>query len=219
MRHSRLERVDRTVVFAAVADERRQIASLIDGLDAPQLTSPSLCSGWDVKTVAAHLVSVITDSFWVFERTALRRGGINRAIDHLARCRAQASAHEIAAALRRYADHELSPPITGPLSGLTDVLVHDGDIRIPLGLPFAPDPERVGLALDFLTGPMPLGFVPRRQLRGICLHATDVDRTWGNGAEVRGPVAALMMSASGRVETLDALDGPGLPLLRRRLSR
>ena len=55
MRHSRLERVDRTVVFAAVADERRQIASLIDGLDAPQLTSPSLCSGWDVKTVAEGL--------------------------------------------------------------------------------------------------------------------------------------------------------------------
>lgn len=43
----------------------------------------------------------------------------------------------VAAALRRYADHELSPPITGPLSGLTDVLVHGGDIRIPLGLPFA----------------------------------------------------------------------------------
>ena len=94
MRHSRLERVDRTVVFAAVADERRQIASLIDGLDAPQLTSPSLCSGWDVKTVAAHLVSVITDSFWVFERTALRRGGMNRAIDHLARCRGEGAAHQ-----------------------------------------------------------------------------------------------------------------------------
>jgi hypothetical protein len=95
--------------------------------------------------------------------------------------------------------------------------VHSGDIRIPLGLPFAPDRERAGLALDFLTGPLPLGFVPRGRLRGICLHATDVDRRWGTGAEVWGPAATLMMSACGRTAVLDALDGPGLPLLRRRL--
>ncbi len=163
--------------------------------------------------MAAHLVSVVADSFWMFQRTALRCRGVDRAIDELARRRAQLPAAEIAAALRRYAGHELSPPITGPLSGLTDVLVHGGDIRIPLGLPFAPDPERVRLALDFLTGPLPLGFVPRGQLRGICLHGTDVDRTWGKGAEVRGPVTALMMSASGRTALLDAFDGPGAPLL------
>ena len=210
--------MDRDVVFAAVADERRQIASLIDGLDHAQLASPSLCKGWDIKTVAAHLVSVVADSFWVFQRTALRCRGVDRAIDELARRRAQTSSAEIAATLRRYADHELSPPITGPLSGLTDVLVHGGDVRIPLGLPFDPDHERVGLALDFLTGPLPLGFVPRGRLRGIRLRATDVDRTWGAGEQVRGPAAVLMMAACGRVETLDALDGPGLPLLRRRLS-
>lgn len=210
--------MDRDFVFAAVADERRQIASLIDGLDDAQLAFPSLCEGWAIKTVAAHLVSVIADSFWVFRRTALRCRGVGRAIDVLAQRRAQLSSAEIAAALRRYADHELSPPITGPLSGLTDVLVHGGDIRIPLGLPFDPDPERVELALDFLTAPLPLGFVPRGQLRAICLRATDVDRTWGAGEQIRGPAAALMMAACGRVETLDALDGPGLPMLRHRLS-
>ena len=31
-----------------------------------------------------------------------------------------------------------------------------------------------------------IGFVPRCRLRGICLHATDVDRTWGKGVDVRG---------------------------------
>jgi uncharacterized protein (TIGR03083 family) len=96
-------------VFAAVADERRQIASLIDELDEAQLATPSLCAGWDIKTVAAHLVSVITDSFWTFQRTALRRGGVDRAIDELARRRARLSSAEIASTLHRYADHELSP--------------------------------------------------------------------------------------------------------------
>ena len=210
--------MDRELVFDAVGDERRQIASLIEGLSDAELAMPSLCAGWDVKTVAAHLVSVFADSFWVFQRMALRRGGVNRAIDELARRRSQSSAAEIAATLRQRADHRLSPPITGPLSGLTDVLVHGGDIRIPLGLPFGPDPDRAALALDFLTGPWPWGFVPRGRLRGICLRATDIGRTWGKGAEIRGPVGKLMMASGGRTAALDALDGPGLPILRQRLS-
>jgi uncharacterized protein (TIGR03083 family) len=207
---------DCAAVFAAVADERRQIADLVDGLDDAQLASPSLCEGWDIKTVAAHLVSVVADSFWMFQRTALRCRGFDSAIDELARRRARLPAAEIAAALRRYADHQLSPPITGPLSGLTDVLVHGGDIRIPLGLPFTPDRNRVELALDFLNGPLPLGFVPRGRLRGLRLHATDLDRTWGRGAGVQGPATDLLMSVAGRTALLDNLDGPGVPILRRR---
>jgi uncharacterized protein (TIGR03083 family) len=58
--------MEREKVFAVVADERRSIAKLIDGLDADQLTTPSLCAGWDVKTVAAHLVSDFTDGFCGF---------------------------------------------------------------------------------------------------------------------------------------------------------
>ncbi len=211
-------RVSRDLVFAAVADERRRIATLVDELDDAQLATESLCAGWDVKTVAAHLVSVFADGFWVFQWTALRNGGIHRAIDALARRRAQLPAAQLAASLRRGADRELSPPITGPLSGLADVLVHGGDIRIPLGLPFAPDPQRAALALDFLTGRRALGFVPRRRLRGLCLQASDTDRSWGEGAEVRGPVGALMMAACGRVALVHLLDGPGVPMLRDRLT-
>ena len=206
-------------VFSAVADERRQIATVIEQLDDAQLATESLCAGWDVKTVAAHLVSVFADGFWVFQWKALRRGGIHRAIDELARRRAQSSAIDIAAALRQGADHELSPPVTGPLSGLTDVLVHGGDIRLPLGLPFVPDPQLVSLALDFLTGSRALAFVPFGRLRGIRLRASDIDRSWGKGAEVHGPARALMMAACGRDALLDHLDGPGSSLLRNRLTQ
>lgn len=209
--------MDRECVIAAVADERRQIADLVDDLDDAQLATPSLCAGWDVKTVAAHLVSVFADSFWVFMGTALRHGSMARAIDELARHRAELPAVEIAATLRRCADHPLSPPLFGPLDPLADILVHGGDVRIPLNLPFEPDPELAALALDFLTGPWPFGFVPLGRLRGIFLRSTDIDRAWGKGAEVRGPAAALMMAVSGRTALLHNLDGPGLPLLHHRL--
>jgi hypothetical protein len=62
----RLGSEERERVFAAVADERRSIATLIDGLNAGELATPSLCTGWDVKTVAAHLVSDFADGFWGF---------------------------------------------------------------------------------------------------------------------------------------------------------
>jgi uncharacterized protein (TIGR03083 family) len=216
--HSTDVRVNKDFVFAAVADERRRIAALIERLDGAQLTTESLCAGWDVKTVAAHLVSVFADGFWGFQAAALRHGGIHRGIDALARRRAQSSAPDIAAALRRGADHRLSPPVTGPVSGLADVLVHGGDIRIPLGIPFDPNPRLVTLALDFLTGGRALAFVPFGRLRGIGLRSSDVDRSWGRGAEVRGPAPALMMAVCGRDALFDQLDGPGLELLRNRLT-
>lgn len=208
---------DRDQIFSAVANERRRIATLVEGLDDSQLATPSLSSGWDVKTVAAHLACSVTDGLSVAMRRALRRGSLARAIDELARCRAQLPAAELVATLRQRADYPLSPPVFGPVAPFADILIHGGDIRIPLGLPFEPDPEQVVLALDFLTGPWPFGFVPLGRLRGISLHSSDIDRSWRKGAEIRGPAAALMMAASGRTALLDDLDGPGLPLLRQRL--
>jgi uncharacterized protein (TIGR03083 family) len=210
--------VDRDFVFAAVADERYQIANLLEALDDSQLATPSLCAGWDIKTVGAHLVSTLADGTSAFLRLAVRRGSLARAIDELARRRAQLTVGEIVAVLRRYADRPVSPPLFGPLDPLADILVHGGDIRIPLGLTFEPDPQRAALALDFLSGPWPFGFVPRGRLRGIRLRSTDIGRTWGRGAEIRGPVAALMMATGGRTALMHLLDGPGLPLLRERLS-
>jgi uncharacterized protein (TIGR03083 family) len=210
--------MDREQVFAVATAERLGIADLLEGLDDQQLAQPSLCAGWDVKTVAAHLVSTLTDGVGSFLRLAMRRGGMARAIDELARRRAQAPASEIIAALRDHADRRMSPPTVGPLESLADVLVHAGDIRIPLGLRFEPAMEPVGAALDFLTGPWRSAFVPRRLLRGISLRGADLAQTWGSGAEVSGPVAALMMSAAGRPALSGLLAGPGAPRLVDRLS-
>ena len=46
-------------IFAATAQERSpHLADLVDDLDETQLATPSLCAGWDVKTVGAHLVEL-----------------------------------------------------------------------------------------------------------------------------------------------------------------
>jgi uncharacterized protein (TIGR03083 family) len=210
--------VDEQFVFAAVAAQRRSFAELIDGLDDAQLALPSLCAGWDVKTVAAHVVSTVSDGMPGFLRMAVRCASLSRGIDRLARSRAQAPVSDIIAALRENADRPVTSPVFGPRGPLADILVHTGDVRIALGLPFQPDPQCAVSAMDFLTGGWPIGFLPLGQLRGIRLYASDVRQSWRDGAEIRGPVGALMMSICGRTATLNALDGPGMQILRRRLA-
>ncbi len=209
--------MDRERVFAAATDERHQIADLIANLDDFQLATPSLCPGWDIKTVVAHLVSTILDGMAAFIWMTLRHGSVDRGVNKLALRRAQQPTSLILSSLRQSADRQMSPPGAGPLDPLMDVLVHSGDIRIPLGLSFQPDKERAALALDFLTGPWRFAVVPRSLLKRLSLQATDVEQSWRNGAEIRGPVAALMMAAAGRTALLDTLDGPGVPTLRGRI--
>jgi uncharacterized protein (TIGR03083 family) len=210
--------VERDRIRAAITQERLGIADLIDDLDEAQLATASLCAGWDVKTVGAHLVSYLVAGSLKVSWLGVRRGGPDRAIDELARRAAQSPADEIAATLRKLADHTYwRPPPQAP-GLLAEVLAHSGDIRIPLGIPFEPDLRLTATALDFLTGPVPIGLVPLGRLRGIRLSANDIERQWGDGQEVHGRAADLMLAVVGRKAALGALDGPGLPLLRQRIS-
>lgn len=211
--------MNRDRLVDATIRERRHIADLLDGLDAAQLATPSLCGGWDVKTVGAHLVSVLAGGTRRVNWWTVRLGSADRAMDELARRYARLSAAEIATALRDLADRSYwRPPPKAP-GLLAEVLLHNGDIRIPLGLPFEPDLQLTATAMDFLTGPWPIGIVPLRKLRGIRWRATDIDRNWGAGQEISGRAADLMMATVGRTPVLDRLEGAGLTLLRQRLSR
>jgi uncharacterized protein (TIGR03083 family) len=210
--------MDRDQIDAAIAQERRNIADLIDSLDDWQLATESLCTGWDVKTVGSHLVSGLADGTTGAILLSWRRMNQGKAVDEMARRRADWSAAKIAANLRDLADRQYWRPPPQQPGRLAEILCHSGDIRIPLGLPFEPDLQLTLIALDFLTGPVPIGLVPLGRLRGLSWRSTDIDRTWGKGPEIRGRAADLMIAAVGRTATLNALDGPGLPLLRQRIS-
>lgn len=204
-------------IRAATAAQRRDIANLIEDLDEAQLATPSLCAGWDIKTVGAHLLSFLAEGTLKMTLLGVRRGSSDRAIDELARRKARLSAADIAAGLRELADRRYwRPPPQAP-GLLAEVLAHSGDITIPLGRPFEPDPDLIVTALDFLTGPVPIGLVPFGRLRGIRWQATDIDRAWGKGQEIRGRGAVLLMACVGRTIVLDRLEDPGVPLLRERL--
>jgi uncharacterized protein (TIGR03083 family) len=206
-------------VFVLVAARREAVAALVESLDEDQLATPSLCAGWDVRTVAAHLAEAAAPgALCAFLTDLVRaRGRVHRANDEAARRAAGRPVAETVALLRERADSRYTPPVTGPAAPLTDVLVHEGDIRIPLGLPYDPDGAAVRLAMAFVTTGRPVGFVPRGRLRGLRLSATDLDWAWGDGPAVQGRGIDLLMAACGRPAVLSRLAGPGRHLLADRL--
>lgn len=205
--------------FPLAAVRRRAVADLLEGLDDVQLTTPSLCAGWDVRTVGAHLAdSAAPGALGEFARDLVRaRGRLHRANDEAARRAGRRPVAETVTLLREQAESRSTPPVTGPRAPLAEVLVHEGDIRVPLGLLFDPDPAAVGVALEFVTLGRPVGFVPRGRLRGLRLVADDLGWSAGEGAEVRGRGIDVLLVACGRSAVLPQVEGPGRQLLADRI--
>jgi uncharacterized protein (TIGR03083 family) len=205
-------------VRAAIAAERRRMADLLDSLDEAQLATPSLCAAWTVKQVAGHVVSAIDLPRKALPGIILRSGlRPHRANALLAAEVARRPAANLAATLRRLADHPFKAPRVGYPGQLTDLQVHGQDMRRPLGLPADLDPDRLRLSLDFLTGGRAPGFVARGRLTGLRLEATDLPWSWGDGAVLTGPAEALMMAVTARPVALADLSGPGVDRLAARL--
>lgn len=206
-------------VFAATAERRRAVADLLEALDESRLAAPSLCAGWDVRTVGAHLAQTAAPgALGEFLRDLVRAGGrLHRANDTAARRAGRRPVTETVTLLRERAESRFSPPMTGPRAPLTDLLVHEGDMRLPLGLAHDPDPGQVRVGLEFVTTGRAIGFVARGRLRGLRLAATDVDWAWGDGLALTGRGIDLLMAACGRSAVLRRLDGAGLPVLTGRI--
>jgi uncharacterized protein (TIGR03083 family) len=207
-------------VWGWIAAERRTIADLAEGLDADQLATPSLCAGWTVRDVIAHLTLNLT--FSPLESAgALLRSGFrpNRFIQTLSARAAEHSDAELVALFRDHADAQWGPPGLGAQAPLTDLLVHGVDIRRPLGLTHAPEPEALRHSLDFVISPKAsVGFTQRRHQKGLRFAATDLDWTHGEGPDVRGPALPLLAVLCTRPAPLDDLAGDGVAVLRERLA-
>jgi uncharacterized protein (TIGR03083 family) len=205
-------------VLAAIADERRRTADLIDALSPAQLDVPSLCGDWTVKQVAGHLLAAIESPPKGLIPLMLRSGfNIHRANSRVAVMMADRPADDLAEGLRKNADNPFKPPIVGYPGQLTDLQVHGQDMRRPLGLPHGLQLERLRVSLDFLVGGHAHGFAPRRRLADLHFEATDLGWTWGEGPAIEGPAEALVLAMTGRKVALSELDGPGVRLLRSRL--
>ncbi|MFF4699256.1 maleylpyruvate isomerase family mycothiol-dependent enzyme [Streptomyces chattanoogensis] len=187
-----------TALKAAIAAERRELADMLDALPSDAWDAPSLCAGWRVREVAAHMSMGFRHSFARQARELLKaRGSIDRVADRLARQdAAAASPRELAAFLRDNAHHPWKPPVGGLALALGHDVVHGLDIAVALDLDRRVPEDRLRAVLDTVT-PRSARFFGA-DLTGVSLHADDLDWSFGSGTPLYGAAQDLVLVAFGR---------------------
>lgn len=186
--------------YTRTTANRLMIADFLASLDESQWQCETLCAGWTVHHLAAHLVQPMLVGFGHFFVTALRyRGDTDRTVDHFARRLARKPRTELIALLREHAEDRVNPARVGPMGPFAETCVHLRDIARPLGLSADVPTDHWRSLLDYLTSPAAApGLVPRGRLDGLELIATDTEWRSGSGTRVTGPIEALGMAVCGR---------------------
>ncbi|MFF7649585.1 maleylpyruvate isomerase family mycothiol-dependent enzyme [Streptomyces sp. NPDC007983] len=182
----------------AIAAERRELADLLDTLTPAQWDASSLCAGWRVREVAAHMSQGFR---YPAPRTLLEllkaRGSLHRMTGRLARADAAAiSTDQLAAYLRDNAHHPWKPPVGGITAALGHDVIHGLDITVALGLDRRV-PEAHLRPLLAAIAPRTLKFFGA-DLTGVQLRATDLDWSYGTGTVLTGAAQDLLLVAYGR---------------------
>ncbi|MFE7182452.1 maleylpyruvate isomerase family mycothiol-dependent enzyme [Streptomyces erythrochromogenes] len=185
-------------VRALIAAERRELADLLDGLRDDQWDGPSLCAGWRVREVAAHMSMGFRLSLpATLGQLARARGNLHRMTDRVARRDAAAHAPaELAAFLRDGAHHPWTPPVGGLTAALGHDVVHGLDITVALGLDRRVPEDRLRVLLAGIR-PGGLRFFGV-DIDGVQLRADDLEWSYGSGSPVHGAAQDLLLLAFGR---------------------
>ncbi len=178
--------------------ERQRLADLLADLPPPQWDQASLCAGWRVREVVAHITMPFRTTPRQMFAGMLRAGfSFHRYTDRDARAAAATMAtHELTELLRANITHPWAPPGGGRAAALSHDVIHGLDITEPLGLP-APPADRIALVLNATTIRQARYF--EVDLRRHRLIATDADASIGTGpTRVQLPVRDILLTVTGR---------------------
>ncbi|MBE1546140.1 uncharacterized protein (TIGR03083 family) [Mycobacterium sp. OAS707] len=206
--------MDAETSWRVIEQERLSLADLLEGLTEDQWNSPSLCDGWRVRDVTAHVaLAPQPPSPLTMVVEAVRAGGRFHKLNHDVSVRhAEQPGVDLVAELREHAASRRLPPGTNYRNIVFDILVHGQDIAIPLGLArdMPLEAARAGTERVWTMG-WPFG--AKRDLKQFRYVATDIDWSAGEGPEITGPISALLLVLTGRQAGLRQLSGPGVEAL------
>ncbi|MGY1946761.1 maleylpyruvate isomerase family mycothiol-dependent enzyme [Nocardia asiatica] len=198
--------------------ERHGVADFLDDLDDHEWTADSLCPGWTVHDVLAHLTLSNRVTLGATLAGVVRaRGNWNRMTERMARDRARRYAPaELIAQLREGAGWTRRAPGAGPLDPLVDTMIHGQDIARPLGRQRVVPTEQGVVALEHvLRSPF---YGSQKRLRGVRVVATDAEWAAGSGPEeIHGPLSDLLLLATGRAAGLAGVTGTAVERLAEAL--
>ena len=195
-------------------EERADLAAYLEDLTDDDWHAPSLCHGWSVKDVVAHVVSY--EELGALEVLGrLARGRFVHANEVGVQEFAPYSTAELLDFLRAHLRPQGLTAAFRGMIGLIDGTVHHQDIRRALNHHRTIPTERLERILPLVPSNPRLG--AGKRIRRLRLSASDVAWQHGDGPEIVGPGEALLMAMTGRRVALDDLEGPGLAILAQRL--
>ena len=200
--------VDPDDVWRTVDEQRAALADLFDDLSPGEWATPSLCAGWTVRDVAAHL-TLAHMGLPAAARALVRAGG---SFDGMIRATAVRQARlptdAYGRALRAMVGSRRTAPFLTEVEPMLDVLVHGQDVCRPLGRAHPVPAGPAAVAADRVWS-RTFPFRARRRLAGLELVATDAPWRAGSGQRVEGPMAELLLLLTGRTGAVRDLTGPG----------
>ena len=191
-----------------IAAQRAELGEILAGLPAPSWEEPTLCAGWRVREVVAHITMPFRFSGRRFAlELAKSRGRFNEMADRVARRDAAAmSPGDLTGAVRSNTGHPWKPPGGGYTGALAHDLIHGLDITVPLGLAKPVPEERLWLVLPASLADRSVKFFGV-DLDGIELRAQDMDWTLGSGVPLTGTATDLLLVMCGRTLPAGRLAG------------
>src|SRR6478736_5425091 len=173
--------MSRDEVWRAIDAERASLADLLDSLAEQEWEVPSLCAGWRVRDVAAHLTLAQMRPLPALVAAVRARGNFNRMVhDSAVRQARRLPVLQYAPRLRAMAGSRKKAPGVSHLEPLIDVLVHGQDIAIPLGRG-RPVPARAAMAAADRVWPELLPWRAARKLGGFRFAGAECSGTAGDG--------------------------------------
>lgn len=193
---------------------RESLLSTLEGVDDDRWDAASLCDGWTIRQVLAHLILAARPPTRRYVPAVLRaKGNFDRANHELAVADARKPPEQLLAQYRGIVRHKFSPPGWPKAAPLSDILLHSLDVRIPLGAETDEPAEHYEPVLELLFSRVGRSFT-RRDRPEARWVATDHSWVHGNGPEVRGTMEDLALTAAGRGARINDLQGEGVAALR-----
>jgi len=194
-----------------VASQLLCLADLLDGAGDAQWETPSLCEGWRVREVIAHMTMAARYSEEAVKaELANCENDFPRLLNLIAGRDAKLPTSELVANLRSDALLHWAPRGSYH-DALNHAVIHSLDVTVPLDVPRLASDEAIAIVLGDLCegdGHEHFGIdISERRL-----EATDLDWSYGSGAVLRAEAGDLALMICGR--TVPDVRFKGQPLGR-----
>jgi len=191
---------------ATVTAEYLALAELLDDMEDTSWNTLSLCAGWRIREVVAHLTMPVRYSPAQFHAELQDcRADFTQLSNRIATRDAKLPTGTLVDSLREEAMHHWTPPGGDDIGALNHVVIHGLDITVPLGRGRRPDEALRRVLEDLTTGGTHLHFGVG--LDGVHLRATDMDWRFGSGHTISGAAGHLALLLCGRALPAGRVDG------------